>query len=119
MIMKIIFQCNFAIKMFFFYFSLHKNMLLYSYWAGLQFAHCIFPFLPFNLFIVYRCQEVQIKLVKDLLHSNSLMIIYLAVLCNPVIDKHSINLPRDKSTLVIFLPAIRLGTAVCYKPLAS
>lgn len=103
----------------FFFPSLHKNTIFCSYWAGLQFAHFSFPFLPFNLFIFYRCQEVQIKLVKDPLHSNSLMIIYLAVLCNPVIDKHSINLPRDKSTLVIFLPAIRLGTVVCYKPLAS
>lgn len=101
------------------YFSLPKNMILRSDWACLQRVECIFSFLAFNLFIVYRCQEVQIKLVKDLLHSNSLMIIYLAVLCNPVIDKHSINLPRDKSTLVIFLLAIRFSAAVCYKPLAS
>lgn len=97
----------------FLYFSLHKNMISYSGRADLQCALRVFSFLPFNLLIVYRCQEVQIKLVKDLLHSNSLMIIYLAVLCNPVIAKHSINLPRDKSTLVIFLPAIRLGAAVC------
>lgn len=72
--------------------------------------------LAFNLFIVCQCQEVQIKLVKDLLHSYSLMIIYLAVLCNPVIDKHSINLLRDKSTLVLFLPAIRFSGDCLQQP---
>lgn len=99
--------CN---KKIFPYFSLPMEHNLSQFLLHAYTEHgALFSPLAFNLFIVCQCQEVQIKLVKDLLHSYSLMIIYLAVLCNPVIDKHSINLLRDKSTLVIFLPAIRFS----------
>lgn len=113
-VMKIIFQGSFAIKKYIFpYFSLpmEHNLSRSPPHAYTSAPRTVLSPLAFNLFIVCQCQEVQIKLVKDLLHSYSLMIIYLAVLCNPVIDKHSINLLRDKSTLVIFLPAIRFRSS--------